>query len=144
MQSASLVLLSDQQALQRAIDVVANNVANASTTGFKREGIAFDTLLSQSTSGQPVSFVVDRSTYRDASTGPIQATGNQLDLAIEGPGYFQVRGLDGASTNYTRGGAFQVNNEGQIVTLSGQPVLSDGGQPITLPDTVTQINISGD
>jgi len=143
MQSPSLVLLSDQQALTRVMDIVANNVANSSTTAFKREGIEFDTLLEQPAPGQSLSFVVDRATYRDASTGPITDTGNQLDLAIQGPGYFQVQMPDG-STGYTRAGAFQVNSEGQITTLAGLPVLSDGGAPIDIPETTTQINVSGD
>jgi flagellar basal-body rod protein FlgF len=126
------------------MDVVANNVANASTTGFKREGIAFDTLLAAPTPDKPsLHFVVDRATYRDASMGSITKTGNPLDLAIQGPGYFQVQQPDG-STAYTRAGSFQLNNDGQIVTLGGLPVLGDGGQAITLPSTVSQINVSSD
>jgi flagellar basal-body rod protein FlgF len=143
MQSASLALLSDQQALQRALDVVANNVANASTTGYKREGIEFNTLLGKGKDNQSIKFVIDRATYRDNSTGPIQTTNNPLDLAIQGQGYFPVRAADG-TTEYTRSGAFQINTQGQIVTLSGLPVLGDGGQPITIPDTTTEMNISGD
>ena len=81
MQSPGLVLLSDQMALSRAIDIVANNVANANTTGFKREAIQFDTLMSHPPQGKTIQFVTDRATYRDASTGPITPTGNQLDIA---------------------------------------------------------------
>lgn len=140
MQTPTLVLLSNQEALQRAMDIVANNVANASTTGFKREGIEFDALLSRPPQGAPVSFVVDRATYRDPSNGPIEPTGNALDLAIQGPGYFQVQAADG-TTQYTRAGAFQLNNQGQIVTQAGLPVLSDSGQPIVIPDTTTELNV---
>src|ERR1700733_13460588 len=104
MESPSLVLLSNQEALQRAIDIVANNVANSSTTGFKREGIEFDTLLSQPTPDETIDFVVDRATYRDASAGPINPTGNPLDLAIQGAGYFQVQTPQGI--RYTRSGSF--------------------------------------
>ena len=141
MQSTTLALLSQQSALQRAMDVVANNVANANTTAFKRVGIDFGTMVSQSTPGETLSLVVDRASFRDASIGPIQPTGNQLDLAIQGSGYFEVRGQDGA-IHYTRNGAFQINEQGQLSTLGGLPVLSDGGQPITIPDTTTEINIS--
>jgi flagellar basal-body rod protein FlgF len=141
MLSPSLVLLSDQSALQRAVDVIANNVANASTTGFKREGIEFDTYISRPTTTQSLSFVTDRATYRDTSTGPILPTGNDLDLAIQGPGYFQVQMPDG-STKYTRGGAFHLDNEGRIVDAAGDPVMADGGQAITLPSTTSQINVS--
>lgn len=142
MQSPNLILLSDQNVLRRAIDVVANNVANANTTGFKRIGIEFDTLVAQPQIGQRINFVVDRATYRDPSNGPIQPTGNQLDLAISGPGYFQVQTPEG--TRYTRGGSLQLDQLGQISTLSGHPVLGDGGQPISIPDTATDINISSD
>jgi flagellar basal-body rod protein FlgF len=143
MQAPSLILLSNQQALQRTMDIVANNVANASTTGFKREGIEFDTYVSRPAAGQTLNFVVDRATYRDASTGPIQPTGNPLDLAIQGKGYFAVRAADG-TTKYTRGGSLSVDAQGEIVTQSGLPVLSDGNQPITLPDTSTDVNVAGD
>ncbi|MDP9127772.1 MAG: flagellar basal-body rod protein FlgF [Pseudomonadota bacterium] len=143
MLSPSLVLLSDQTALERSMDIVANNVANTSTTGFKRMGIEFDTLLSQPAPGKSLNFVVDRATYRDSSTGPITPTGNTLDMAIQGNGYFEVQMPDG-TMRYTRNGAFQRNSQGQISTLAGQPVLSDGGQAITIPDTVSQINVASD
>ena len=142
MQSPSLILLSDQQALQRAMDIVANNVANVSTSGFKRIGIEFDTLLARPAPNQTLNFVVDRATYRDAATGPIQPTHNPFDVAIQGPGYFQVSTPEG--TRYTRVGSFALDPQGQLTTMAGHPVLGDGGQPITIPDTVTDINISGD
>ena len=147
MMSTSLVLLSDQVALQRAVDVIANNVANSSTTGFKREGIEFNTLVSnlgrgKSTSAQPTAFVYDRATYRDATPGTIISTGNPLDLAIQGSGYFQVQTPQG--TRYTRDGAFRTDSQGQIVTSTGQPVLSDSGQPIALPEDARDITVSGD
>ena len=142
--ASNLVLLSGQMALAQSMDIVANNIANVSTTGFKREGIAFDTLLGQGTSTNktPANFVFDRTTYRDASNGPITGTGNPLDLAIEGQGYFQVQMPDG-STGYTRVGSFQLNTDGQVVTQSGQPLIADGGT-ITIPNTTSQINISAD
>lgn len=142
--TSNIVLLSGQMALSQAMDVVANNIANASTTGFKREGIAFEAYLKPSdfNSKSPTQFVYDRTTYRDMSNGPIVNTGNSLDLAIEGKGFFQVQMPDG-STGYTRAGSFQLNTEGQLVTQSGQVVLGDGG-PVTVPNTASQINISGD
>ncbi|HUY68133.1 MAG TPA: flagellar basal-body rod protein FlgF [Alphaproteobacteria bacterium] len=142
METPSLVLMSNQEALQRAMDIVANNVANASTTGFKREAIQFDTLLTQPAPGQYTAFVADGATYRDTSNGPVQMTGNPLDLALQGDGYFAVQTADGV--RYTRNGSFQLNSQGQIVTLSGDPVLGQGNQPITVPDTTFQINIASD
>jgi len=144
MESPSLVLLSGQQALERAMDIVANNVANASTTGFKREGIEFGNYLDNAgdTTGSSLNFVVDRATYRDASNGPIQPTGNPLDLAIQGAGYFPIQTPGGIQ--YTRAGAFQLNSQGEIVTQSGYPLLGEGNQPITLPETAFEVNVSGD
>jgi flagellar basal-body rod protein FlgF len=143
MQASNLILLSQQQALQQAMDITSNNIANSSTTGFKRESISFETFMSRANGGKPINFVVDSGTYRDTASGPIQSTGNQLDLAIQGQGYFQVQGTDG-KPRYTRAGSFQTNNQGQLTTQSGLPVLNDGGQPITIPDTVTEINIAAD
>ena len=143
MQTANLVLLSTQYALQKAMDVVANNIANASTTGFKREDIAFSTYVSRPESGQKLSFVLPRATFRDSSSGPITPTHNPLDLAIQGQGYFQVQGADG-KPRFTRNGSFQLDSQGRVVTHDGLPVLSSSGQPITVPDSATIINISGD
>jgi flagellar basal-body rod protein FlgF len=127
------------------MDVIANNVANASTTGYKRQGIAFDTLVGPATPGnthKTASFVYDRATYRDTSNGPIVGTGNPLDLAIMGQGYFQVQMPDG-STGYTRGGALALDSDGDLITQSGQKLIGDGGS-ITIPNTASQINISED
>jgi flagellar basal-body rod protein FlgF len=140
--STNLVLLSDQMAMQRSVDIVANNIANSSTTGFKREGIQFNTYLSQTTPKQSTSYVYDKATYRDTTPGTLSSTGNPLDLAIQGQGYFQIQTPQG--TQYTRDGAFRTDNQGQIVNSSGMPVLSDGGQAITLPDDARDITISGD
>lgn len=144
MSSPGLVLLSSQMALQRSVDIVANNIANSSTTGFKREGVMFDTYLKHAGNvpGGGTSYVYDRATYRDTSPGTITATGNPLDLAISGKGYFEIQTPQGVE--YTRDGAFRTDNQGQIVTSTGQPVLSDGGQPITLPDDARDITVAGD
>lgn len=140
--ASSLVLLSNQMALQRTMDVIANNVANANTTAFKRENVEFSSYLAQPSQGPSTNFVVDRATYRDISVGPIEPTHNALDLAIQGQGYFQVRTKDG--TRYTRSGSFQLDNQGQITTHKGDVILSDGGQAIAVPDNATDINIASD
>ncbi len=125
----------------RSVDVIANNIANSSTTGFKREGIEFDTYLTGQ-SQKSTSYVYDRATYRDTTPGVISKTGNPLDLAIQGQGYFQIQTPSG--TQYTRDGAFRLDNQGQIVTSNGMPVLSDGGAPVVIPDESSDITISGD
>jgi len=138
----SLVLLSGQMALLNSVDIISNNIANASTTGFKREGIQFETYLSKPSPKQSVSFVYDRASYRDMTPGTISSTGNPLDLAIQGKGYFQIQTPQG--TQYTRDGAFRTDNQGQIVTSTGEPVLGVSGAPIILPDNADSITISGD
>jgi len=140
--STGLVLLSDQMALQRSVDVIANNIANSNTTGFKRQGVQFETYISRPSPRQSTSFVYDRATYRDTTPGTISTTGNPLDLAIQGDGYFQVQTAQGIQ--YTRDGAFRTDNQGQLVTSTGLPVLSDAGQAITLPEDARDITISGD
>ena len=117
--TSNLVLLSGQIALSQAMDVVANNIANVSTTGFKREAINFDSLLGKGNLGnsKPAQFVYNNATYRDAANGPILNTGNPLDLAIQGDGYFQVQMPDG-STGYTRAGIFKLDTEGNLTTQS--------------------------
>ncbi len=146
MLTTSLVLLSNQMALQRSVDIVANNIANSSTTGFKRESVQFATQVDDASDSATPSdktfFVYDRATIRDMSPGTTSSTGNPLDLAIQGSGYFEVQTPQG--TQYTRNGAFRTDSQGQIVTSTGLPVLSDGGQPITLPDDARDITVSGD
>lgn len=142
MQSPSLVMAAYQQSLQRVTDVLANNIANASTTGFKRQNNLFDTLVVQPATNQPIRFAVDAGTYRDTAQGAMQTTGNPLDLAIQGKGYFQVETPQGP--RFTRGGAFVMNNAGEITTVSGLKLLADGGQPIVLPGDASDIHISAD
>lgn len=142
MQGASLVLTSYQDSLTRAMDITANNIANVNTTGFKRESVAFDTYVIRPAPTQTFHFGVENGTYRDAAQGPTLTTGNPLDVAVQGHGYLAVQ--TEAGIRYTRAGAFQMNQEGQIVTASGDPVLDDGQQPITLPADAQQILIGTD
>ena len=142
--TSNLVLLSGQMAVSQAMDIVANNIANASTTGYKREAISFDSLLSRGNlnDSKPANFVYDRATYRDFSNGSVMNTGNPLDLAIEGKGYFQVQMADG-KIGYTRAGSFTLNTDGTIVNQAGQPLIADGGT-VAIPNTATEINVSAD
>ncbi|MDD5587000.1 MAG: flagellar basal-body rod protein FlgF [Alphaproteobacteria bacterium] len=142
MQAASLVLTSYQDSLSRALDVVANNVANATTSGFKREDIQFETLISRTTPTQQINFGVDKGTIRNTSPGPLLTTGNPLDVAIQGKGYFQIQTQNG--TRYTRNGTFVLNEQGQVVTPSGDKLLGDGDQPITLPEDARDFQIGAD
>lgn len=142
MQGAGLVLTSYQDSLRRAMDIVANNVANVNTTGYKRENIAFDTYLARPTPKDVFQFAVDNGTYRDPAQGPTLVTGGPLDLAIQGKGYFAIQ--TDAGVRYTRSGTFQLNGEGALVTPDGKQVLGDGNQPIVLPTDARDILVAAD
>ncbi|MBV9556832.1 MAG: flagellar basal-body rod protein FlgF [Pseudolabrys sp.] len=146
MQNALLVGLSRQVALQRELDVVANNIANMNTTGFKADGSLFEEYLSPiaRADGVPVadsrvSFVRDRGTWHDLSQGPLERTGNPLDISIDGKAFLVVQTPRGE--RYTRNGALQVNATGQLVTTDGNPVIGESG-PITLQPTDRDVSIS--
>jgi flagellar basal-body rod protein FlgF len=143
MEAASYVALSSQMALTRQLDVVANNLANASTPAFKGERMIFAEFVSQkATASSNVSFVQDLGTARDASQGPLAQTGNPLDLALQGDGYFKVQTPLGL--RYTRNGRFQLDGTGQLVNAQGYALLGDGDSPITLPTGVHDITVTRD
>jgi len=148
MENTLLVGLSRQVALRRQLDVIANNVANINTTGFKSDGPLFEEYIAQTARennfrlvDRSVRFVQDRGIWHDMSSGPIQQTSNPLDLAIDGEGFLAVQSP--AGERYTRNGALQINAAGQLVTSEGMPVLGDNG-PITLQPGDRNIMISKD
>jgi len=148
MENALLVGLSRQMTLERQLDVVANNVANVNTAGYKADRSLFEEYL---TSGahddnfvgrdRRVSYVQDRATFRDFTPGSFEQTKNPLDVAISGDGLLVVQAPGGE--RYTRDGNLQMNNLGQLVTASGNPVLGTSG-PIVFQPTDHDINISPD
>lgn len=112
--------------------VLANNLANASTTGFRAEMSMFRSVPMQGSGSGTRVFALDATSGYLNTPGPAQTTGRSLDAMAVGDAWFAVQGLDGAET-YTRAGHFQISNTGQLVTPNGQPVLSDGGAPIDIP-----------
>jgi flagellar basal-body rod protein FlgG len=149
---------SGMQVQQSSLDTIANNIANAGTTAFKRSRCNFEDLFYQydklpgtvDTSGLPTPIGIDyglgarvSGTELDMSQGTFQQTGGQLDLAIAGAGFFQVQDPQTGKTLYTRAGNFSVNANGQVVMAS-----ADLGRPlqpnISIPPGATQITISGD
>jgi flagellar basal-body rod protein FlgF len=147
MENALLVGLSRQMAIGHELDMIANNIANMNTTGYKADNTVFGEYLMPRASDQNfngrdrrVSFVEDRATYIDMSPGAVQHTGNPLDVTIDGNGYFTVQTPAG-NTRYTRNGAFQINGSGQLVTTDGDTVMGSNG-PITFQSTDHDINIS--
>jgi flagellar basal-body rod protein FlgF len=148
MENALLVALSRQVALERQIDVVANNVANVNTNGFKADKSLFEEYLTSGAhednfalADRRVSFVQDRATYRDFMQGPAERTSNPLDASIDGKGFFAIQTPGGE--RYTRDGSFQINAQGQLVTNGGNIVLGTNG-PIVFQPTDKDIVITAD
>ena len=132
MENALLVGLSRQVALGRELDVVANNVANIDTNGFKRRSSIFQEYISPTARAENfkgldkrVSFVLDQGTTLNFSSGGLNRTDNPLDVAIKGDALFAVQTPEGE--RYTRDGAFSFNSKGELVTPSGHQVLTDQG-----------------
>ncbi|MBT6116338.1 MAG: flagellar basal-body rod protein FlgF [Rhodospirillaceae bacterium] len=142
MENTSYISLSRQAVVQRQMQVIANNVANASTPAFKSERLLFQEFVEQAGDGTEISFVQDVAVIRDLSEGSFDRTGNPLDLAISGEGYFAVETPKG--TEYTRNGRFQIDGDGQLVTGSGHPLLGEGDRPIVLNPGETMIEINPD
>lgn len=136
--SACTALISRMQAL----DTIANNLANTSTAGYRAEHNVFSSVLASK--GGLADTALDQAvnnygimsgTTLDQSQGALQKTGNELDLGIEGPGYFVVQTPNGPM--YTRNGAFQVSSKGQLVTALGDAVMGDKGVITMMPGAVS-------
>ncbi len=141
------------QAQQLNVEVISNNIANLSTTGFKRVRAEFHDMLYENIrrvgstssdagtllpSGLQIGLGVKPvATYRIEEQGSLSETGNDYDLAISGKGFFQVQMPDG-TTAYTRAGSFQLDQNGQIVTPDGYPILPT----ITIPEDAVSVTIS--
>ena len=136
MENAAYVALSRQMTLRRELDIVANNIANADTTGFKVEQLMVGAEIGQRARNHGIrpstSFVLDNGVGRDFGQGALSQTGRPLDFAIEGEGaFFTV--ADGNGEAYTRDGAFTLDPEGRLTTEAGNAVLGDGGEIILDP-----------
>src|SRR5689334_23733801 len=127
MEASLVVGLSAQMALRRNMEIIANNLANSSTAGFKREAPLFEELLvpvedSDGTGQTEVSFVRDWGVVRDMTSGPLEQTGGTLDVAVDGNGMLVVN--TAAGERYTRDGHLKLNEQGKLVTADGDPVMS--------------------
>jgi flagellar basal-body rod protein FlgF len=147
MDNSLLVSLSQQLAAYRAMDVIANNLANVSTPGFKREAAKFEEYVTQMRPSeeqkgpQSVSFVKDAGVMRDVSQGNVEETGAPYDIAIAGKGFFAVQ--TPAGMRYTRDGHFSLDANGNLVTSQGYQVQGDGGA-ITITPNDGDIHIAPD
>lgn len=146
MENAAYIGLSRQMTLRRELDIAANNIANADTTGFKVEQLLLGTEIGNRARNDAIrpgaSFVLDKGVGRDFSQGSLEQTGRSLDFAIDGEGVF-FRLQDGAGEAYTRDGAFTIGPQGVLVTKEGLPVLGDGG-PVTMDPAGGSITVADD
>jgi len=123
--------MSGAKASMQRQDSLANNLANVSTTGFRAELQAFRAVPVLGDGATTRAFALESTVGYNSDPGPVTNTGRSLDVAMRGNGWLAVQGLDGTEA-YTRAGSLQMDPEGQLVTISGLPVVGDGG-PITLP-----------
>lgn len=143
MESTLLIALSRADVLTRNMTMLANNIANVTTAGYKSQRMLFEVAQERPVPSQPLDFVSDRSTYLDLSPGVITRTGGPLDAAIDGEGYFAVRLPDGQQV-YTRNGGFQVNTEGALVDQNGNLVMGEGGTELTFQPETKDVTIGSD
>jgi len=148
MDNISTIALSRMTAQQRTLDVIANNLANADTPGFRAERVQFgDWLVREADTSSPagartITLPQDRATWREQQPGALSHTGNPLDLALGEQGYFTV--ATPAGPRLTRAGRFGINASGSIVDSAGNNLLDSQGAPITLPANDTQIQVATD
>lgn len=140
MENSIYVGLSGQVALQEKMALIANNVANINTPGFRGQNAVFHEYLSdQKRMKEDVSLVYDYGQYQVTDPGPIKQTGGPLDVALVGPGFLGVQTPEG--TQYTRAGNFALNSLGELVTSRGYKVAGQGGGNIIIPEDAEYVNI---
>ncbi len=147
MDSPGYIILSRLVAQSRATDVLAHNMANTDTPGFQAQRPVFASFASRaqregSQDQREAAYSWDRATWREGTAGPLQRTGNPLDLALGGEGFFVVETPRGE--RYTRSGRFTLDNDGRVTDQEGNAVLNAAGQPLAVPAGDTRITVAGD
>ena len=148
MNNTLFVSLSHQMAMQRRLDLVANNIANLNTTAFRRESVKFEEFITEMKGakdplGGKLSFVQDYGVVRDFQEGATIPTNNTFDVAISGPGFLTVETPEG-ETRYTRNGHLKLNEDGELITSNGSRVMDDTGNNIVITPDDTEISIAKD
>lgn len=136
------IALNRQSGLLREMQVVANNIANAATTGFRQQGVAFSEYIHNAGDTASVSMAHANLSGISNVQGALKQTGGMFDLAIEGAGYFMVETENGE--RLTRAGHFSPNSVGELVTPNGHRVLDAGGAPVFVPPDAQDISIAQD
>ena len=141
MENSIYLGLSRQVTLRTNMDIIAQNVANMNTTGYRGQNTLFQEYLSKPRGyDDPLSFVNDEGQYQITSPGPLRQTGSQLDVAVVGPGFISVQAPSG-EIEYTRDGNFSMDPSGILVTQAGFPVASAGGGNIVIPPDTKSVKI---
>lgn len=143
MDTSAYIVLTRQGGLSREMQVIANNIANASTTGFRREGLIFSEFV-KAAPGRGPSVSMAHGNVRQLTDvqGALVKTGGTFDLAISGAGFFQIETPEGA--RLTRAGAFLTNAESELVTSDGHRLLDAGGAPVFVPPDARKITLARD
>ncbi len=143
MDNAGYTTLTRQAGLLREMQVVANNIANASTTGYRREGLIFAEHVAALNDGGPsLSMASGDAWMRDDAQGALERTGGSFDFAIEGEGFFLVMTPQGE--RLTRAGAFTPGPEGELLAADGAQLLDAGGAPVFVPRDARAIGLGSD
>lgn len=143
METPGYTALTRQSGLLREMASVANNIANASTTGFRREGLVFSEYVKVLEPGEPsLSMASANVRHIDNTQGPLTQTGGTFDFAIEGEGFFMVETADGPVL--TRAGSFTPSAEGELVAPDGARLLDGGGAPVFVPTDAMSVALAAD
>lgn len=147
MDSPGYIMLSRLGAQLRSTQVLANNLANADTPGFRAERAVFAEFLqpraeNAAPGDRGAAYAIDRATWRDTAAGSVSTTGNPFDLALKGDGFFAVETPRGE--RYTRAGRFALAGDGKLTDADGNAVLDARGTPIVLGPNDTRVEVKGD
>lgn len=143
MENTIYIGLSKQLSLQRHMELLANNIANIDTPGYRAQNMVFAEFVADPRGiDDPISQLLDFGQYQDTRPGSLTQTGNRLDVAIEGQGYFGVQTAEGLA--YTRNGRLSLNVNGELITASGLPITDDGGNAIQIPRESREVIIAED
>lgn len=143
MENAGYTTLTRQAGLLREMQLVANNIANAATTGYRREGLIFSEYVAALDDGGPsLSMASGDARMTDDRQGPLEMTGGAFDFAIEGEGFFLVMTPEGE--RLTRAGAFTPGPEGEILAADGAQLLDAGGAPVFVPSGARAVTLAPD
>ena len=142
MENGSYTTLTRQAGLMREMRVIANNIANSATTGFRQEGVIFSEFVTDLDNAPSISMALGNVRNTSLEQGALTQTGARFDFAIEGEGFFLIATPQGE--RLTRAGNFSPNAEGELVTPAGDRVLDSGGAPIFIPPDISDLSVAAD